>query len=149
MVKTRAPREIAPDLLDRLRARFGGFPLTRDWGLRIDALEPGRATLGMSPSAATTNGPSGVLNGGVLATLADMACAFALSTAFDGRMPFATSDLHIRYLEPVDGPVSIEASVIRASLRTAVMECRILREGRVMALCTANFTIKVRAAEQP
>jgi len=144
MVKTRALREIAPDLLDRLKARFGGFPLTRDWGLTIDSVEPGKAVLSMAPSEATTNGPSGVLNGGVLATLADMACAFALCTHFDGRMPFATSDLHIRYLEPVDSPVSIEATVIRASLRSAVMECKLMCEDRVMALCTAHFIIKAK-----
>ncbi len=149
MVKTRAPREIAPDLLDRLRARFGAFPLTRGWGLAIESIGPGRAVLAMAPSEATTNGPSGVLNGGVLATLADMACAFALSTHFDGRMPFATSDLHIRYLEPVQGPITVEATVIRASLRSAVMECRILCGASVMALCTSHFIIKARTGEQP
>jgi uncharacterized protein (TIGR00369 family) len=147
MVKTRVPREIAPDLLDRLRAQFSGFPLIRDWGLRIVSVEPGRAVLGLSPSVTTTNGPSGVINGGVLATLADMACALALATHFDGRMPFATSDLHIRYLEPVDGPVSIEATVIRASPRSGVTECRLMCGSRIMALCTANFIIKARTQE--
>ena len=140
---------MAPDLLDRLKARFGDFPLTKGWGLSIDAIAPGRAVLSMAPSPKTVNGPSGVLNGGVLATLADMACAFALSTEFDGRMPFATSDLHIRYLEPVDSPVTLEATVIRASLRSAVMECRLLCEERVMALCTAHFIIKSRSSEHP
>jgi uncharacterized protein (TIGR00369 family) len=149
MVKTRAPREIAPDLLDRLRAQFSGFPLTRGWGLRIVSVDSGRAVLGLDPSEATTNGPTGIINGGVLATLADMACALALTTHFDGRMPFATSDLHIRYLEPVDGPVSVEASVIRASPRSAVMECKLMCGPRVMALCTANFIIKARAQEPP
>ena len=149
MVKTRALREIAPDLLDRLKARFGGFPLVQGWGLSIEAVAPGRAVLSMAPSAATSNGPEGVVNGGVLATLADMACAFALSTAFDGRMPFATSDLHIRYLEPVDARVTIEAAVIRASLRSAVLECKLLCGERVMALCTAHFIIKVRTGEKP
>ena len=136
---------MAPDLLDRLKARFSAFPLTRDWGLCIESVEPGRAVIGLSPSEATTNGPTGVVNGGVLATLADMACALALSTGFDGRMPFATSDLHIRYLEPVDERVSVEATVIRASLRSAVMECRLLCGDRVMALCTAHFIIQVPA----
>ena len=147
MVKTRTQHELAPDLLERVRERASRFPLTQGWGVTLEALEPGRATLGMTASEATTNGPAGVINGGVLATLADMACAFALCTAFDGRMPFATSDLHIRYLEPVTGRVTLEATVIRASLRSAVMECKLLCGTSVMALCTAHFIIKARAQD--
>jgi acyl-coenzyme A thioesterase PaaI-like protein len=59
-------------------------------------------------------------------------------------MPFATSDLHIRYLEPADTRVVVEASVIRASQRSAVLECRLLCEDRIVGLCTAQFAIKSR-----
>ena len=149
MVKTRSPHAIAPDLLDRVRNRFRDFPLTRDWQLSIDALRPGRAELSLVPGVHTVNGPGGVLNGGVLATLADIGCALALSTYFDGRMPFATSDLHIRYLEPADAPVLVQASVLRASLRSAILECQILCGDRIVGLCTAHFTIKMRAEPAP
>lgn len=89
-----------------------------------------------------TNGSRGNLNGGVLATMADMTSALALSTAFDGAMPFATSDLHIRYLEPAFGEVIAQAEVVRLSARGAVLECRILSRGQVAALSTASFVIK-------
>jgi uncharacterized protein (TIGR00369 family) len=145
MVQTRSPHPVAPDLLDRVRDRFRDFPLTRDWQLSIDALQPGMASLSLVASERTVNGPSGVVNGGVLATLADIGCALALSTYFDGRMPFATSDLHIRYLEPADTRVVVvEASVVRASQRSAILECQLLCEGRMVGLCTAHFTIKMR-----
>jgi acyl-coenzyme A thioesterase PaaI-like protein len=144
MVKTRSPHAVAPDLLNRVRERFRDFPLTRDWLLSIDGLQPGKAQLTLIPSERTVNGAGGVVNGGVLATLADIGCAMALSTYFDGRMPFATSDLHIRYLEPADTRVVVEAAVIRASLRSAILECRLLCDGRIVGLCTAHFTIKVR-----
>lgn len=144
MVKTRSPHAIAPDLLDRVRNRFGDFPLTRDWQLSIDALLPGGAELSLVPGERTVNGSSGVVNGGVLATLADIGCAMALSTYFDGRMPFATSDLHIRYLEPADARVVVRASVLRASQRSAILECQLLCGGRLVGLCTAHFTIKVK-----
>lgn len=147
MVRTRTPHAIAPDLLDRVRARFKDFPLTRDWRLSIDALEPGRATLSLEPGFSTVNGPAGVINGGVLATLADIGGAMALCTYFDGRMPFATSDLHIRYLEPADRKVTVEASVVRASLRSAILECRLLCAGQMVGLCTAHFAIKLKAQE--
>jgi uncharacterized protein (TIGR00369 family) len=148
MIKARTPREVAPDLLERLRARFGGFPLIRDWNMCIQAVEPGLGRVTMVPSVNTTN-TSGVVNGGVLATLADMTSALALSTHFDGKMPFATSDLHIRYLEPAQGELTVEATVVRASLRSAILECRILCGERVVALCTAHFTIKLRSRETP
>lgn len=147
MFKSKSPTELAPDLLERLKERFGGFPLTRDWDLTIEAVGLGTARMGMVPNAHTTNGPTGSVNGGVLATLADMTCALALCTGFDGRMPFATSDLHIRYLDPANGPLAIEATVVRAGLRSAILECRILCAERIVALCTAHFTIKLRAKE--
>jgi uncharacterized protein (TIGR00369 family) len=87
----------------------------------------------------------GTVNGGVQATLADMACAVALSTAFDGAMPFATSDLHIRYLEPAEGEVVAEAEVVRLSPRSAILECKLRCRTKVVALCTTHFAIKSRA----
>ena len=149
MVTTRIPSELAPDLLERLKQRFGAFPLTREWDLNIEALAPGSASMSLIPNGVTSNGPAGALNGGVLATLADMACALALSTCFDGRMPFATSDLHIRYLEPADSEVTIAASVVRVSLRSAILDCRLTCAGRIVALCTTHFIIKLRAKETP
>jgi acyl-coenzyme A thioesterase PaaI-like protein len=125
-----------------VRDRFRDFPLTRDWLLSIDGLQPGKASLSLVPSERTVNGPGGVVNGGVLATLADIGCAMALCTYFDGRMPFATSDLHIRYLEPAETRVAVEAAVLRASPRSAILECQLLCEGRLVGLCTAHFTIR-------
>jgi uncharacterized protein (TIGR00369 family) len=148
MMKNRAPQTLAPDLLDRVRKRFRDFPLTRDWLLAIEALGPGLASLRLDPSERTTNGPAGVMNGGVLATLADIACALALSTYFDGRMPFATSDLHIRYLEPADSQVHAEAAVVRVSLRSAILECRLLAGGRIVGLATAHFAIQQRTSQE-
>jgi len=142
MVKTRTPTPLAPDLLDRVRARFHEFPPTRAWGLAIDSLEPGQARLSLAPSVHTVNGPSGVLNGGVLASLVDIGCALALCTYFDGRMPFATSDLHIRYLEPANALLTVAATVVRVSLRSAILECQLLCGDRLVALGTAHFTIQ-------
>jgi uncharacterized protein (TIGR00369 family) len=146
MIKTRSPHETAPDLLERVRNRFRDFPLTRNWQLSIDALQAGQAALTLVPSETTVNSSAGVVNGGVLATLADIGCAVALCTYFDGRMPFATSDLHIRYLEPADSTVRVRASVVRASLRSAILECQLLCDDRIVCLCTAHFTIKEKRA---
>jgi uncharacterized protein (TIGR00369 family) len=142
MPRPRIPESLAPDLLERLRARFHPWPLIADWNLAIDGVAPGQATMRLQPGPAVVNGPRGNVNGGVLATMADMVSALALSTAFDGLMPFATSDLHIRYLEPARGETRAEASVIRISSRGAVTECRIHCGDVIVCLCTAHFSIK-------
>ncbi len=142
MVKPHIPETLAPDLLERLRARFHPWPLISGWGLTIESVEPGQALMILQPTKAVINGSRGTVNGGVLATVADMVGALALSTAFDGAMPFATSDLHIRYLEPAKGEVRGEARVIRFSGRGAILECRLTCGDHLVALATANFAIR-------
>ena len=142
MPKPVLPEVLAPDLLTRLQDRFHPWPLLKDWDLTIDAVAPGTAELSLRPGPATVNGARGNLNGGVLATMADMVGALALSTAFDGKMPFATSDLHVRYLEPALGPAVATASVLRLSRSGAVVETRI-RCGRTLVVAaTMHFSIK-------
>ena len=142
MAKPQIPETLAPDLLERLRARFHPWPLIKDWGLTIESAAPGVAVMRMDPTKVVVNGSRGTINGGVLATMADMVGALALSTAFDGAMPFATSDLHIRYLEPAKGEVLGEARVIRFSGRGAIVECRLTCGDHLVSLATANFAIK-------
>jgi uncharacterized protein (TIGR00369 family) len=142
MAKPQIPETLAPDLLERLRARFHPWPLISDWGLTIEAIAPGEAVMVLVPSRSVTNGSRGTVNGGVLATMADMVSALALSTAFDGAMPFATSDLHVRYLEPAKGEVRGEAKVVRLSGRSGILECRLTCSDHLVALSTANFAIK-------
>ena len=142
MPKPQIPETLAPDLLERLRARFHPWPLISGWGLTIESVAPGAAVMMLVPTKAVINGTRGTVNGGVLATIADMASALALSTAFDGAMPFATSDLHVRYLEPARGEVRAEAQVVRISGRSGILECRLICGEHLVSLSTANFAIK-------
>jgi acyl-coenzyme A thioesterase PaaI-like protein len=147
MAKLQIPSQVAPDLLDRLRARFAPFPLIQGWNVVLEAVEPGKAVLSQGPSDAVVNVPGDTVNGGVLATLADMACAVALSTVFDGAMPFVTSDMHVRYLEPAEGKVMVKASLIRFSARSAILECWLRCGSQDVALCTTHFVIQLPKAK--
>jgi len=142
MAKPQIPETLAPDLLERLRARFHPWPLISGWGLTIESVDPGRAVMVLTPTKTVINGARGTVNGGVLATMADMVSALALSTAFDGAMPFATSDLHVRYLEPAKGEVRAEGKVIRFSGRGAILECRLTCGDHLVTMATANFAIR-------
>jgi uncharacterized protein (TIGR00369 family) len=141
--RAQLPVQLASDLLERLRARFSTYPLIQGWGVSIEGVEPGRARLRLGPGRVVLN-LMGTVNGGVQATLADMTCAMALCTAFDGAMPFATSDLHIRYLEPALGEVMAEAEVVRLSPRGAVIECKLKCGSGIVALCTTQFAIRTK-----
>ena len=136
---TRPP--VAPGLLDRLRTRFTDFPLIERWGVEILDLGPGTARMRLQANPYTCNPGGDRVNGGIQASLVDMACALALSTAFDGAMPFYTSDLHLRYLEPADGDLEAEARVVRRSARSGILECRLRVGETVVALGTCHFTI--------
>jgi uncharacterized protein (TIGR00369 family) len=141
MAKPEIPAKLSPDLKERLDKRFANFPLVQGWNLSIDDLVPGAARLNVGDSAKIHN-TSGNVHGGVLSSVADMACAIALCTIFDGAMPFSTSDLHIRFLEPALGPFTAEAQILRLSPRSAILECHLRCKGRVAALCTTHFVIK-------
>ena len=148
MAKSTLPSALAPDLLERLRARFADYPLIQGWAVTIDELAPGRAKMSLGPAPLVLN-LMGTVHGGVLASLSDMACAVALSSAFEGTMPFATSDLHIRYLEPAEGRVTAEAQVVRLSPRGAILDCRLQCGERLVALCTTHFAIKPKGRQEP
>ncbi len=141
--RSRIPPQVAADLLERLQQRFAAYPLIQGWEVTIEVVAPGKARLRLGSGAVVLN-LMGTVNGGVQATLADMACAIALCTAFDGAMPFATSDLHIRYLEPAQGEILAEAEVMRLSPRSGILECRLKCGSQIVALCTTHFTIRAR-----
>lgn len=142
MPKSHVPEPLPPDLLDRVRTRFADWPVTEGLGLEIQELRPGWARILLPRSPKVVNGARGNMNGGWLANVADMAFAFALCTHYDGLMPFATSDLHVRYLEPAMGDVMAEAQVVRRSRTSAVLECRLLCGEVLVGFATAHFAIR-------
>lgn len=142
MPKPHVEESLAPDLLERVRASFAHFPVTEGLGLVVLELRPGWARVRLPRSPRVLNGDRDNMNGGWIANLADIACAFALSTHFDGGMPFATSDLHTRYLEPAMEDVEAEAVVVRKSRGSAVLECRMFCGKVMVAFATAHFAIR-------
>ena len=147
MQKPELPERVSEEVLERLRAGFARFPVVEGWGLEILELEPGRALMGIRASERTTNPGGEGVNGGVLAALGDMCSALALSTAFKGAMPFVTSDLNIRYLEPARGDVEAEAKVLRLSHRSAVIVCELHCGVELVALCTSHFAVTRKGAD--
>ena len=112
---------LAPDLLERLRKRLASSPALQWLRPTLEELELDACVLKLAYRPELTNG-SGAVHGGVLATLADTAVAFALSTNFDGKMGFATADMTIHYLRRANSDVFARAHILKKGRRVNVGE---------------------------
>ena len=137
----RQEKGLAPDLLQRLRKRLADSP-TMGW-LRpsLEELALDSCVLRLPYREELTNG-SGTVHGGVLATLADSAVAFALATNFDGKMGFATADLTIHFLRRARTGVLARARILKKGKRVNVGEVQIVDDsGREVARVLATFVL--------
>lgn len=136
------PRPVlAPDLLARLRARLAASPALAWLSPELTEVGLDRAVIKLPYRDTLTNG-SGTVHGGVLATLADTAVAFALSTNFDGKMGFATADLTIHFLRRARGDVWARARIVKKGKRVSVGDVDVVDErGEVLARVLATFLL--------
>jgi len=135
------PDGIAPDLLQRLQKRLADSPALGWLSPVLEELAPDVCVLRLPYREAVTNG-SGTVHGGILATLADTAVAFALATNFDGKMGFATTDLTIHFLRRARGEVRARARILKKGRRVNVGEVEIVdADGREVARVLATFIL--------
>jgi acyl-CoA thioesterase len=86
--------------------------------------------------------PSGVLHGGVTATLIDTAMAFAVRTRLARGEATATIDLAVHYLRPhLEGVFSCTAKVVRAGKRIFTVSAEVHGEnGKLIATALSTYT---------
>ena len=131
----------SPDLIDRLRARFHRSPAQSVMGIEVLALELDYCELSIPFRHEFDNG-GGAIHGGVLAMLADSAIACALSTNFDGKMGFATSNLNIHYLSRARSRVVAKARIVKKGGTVCVGSVEIVDEtNKLVATCSADFIL--------
>lgn len=129
---------------EELRNRLSNHPANQLFGFELDVIRHTYCAMGVRYRDEITNGPRsrGTVHGGVVASLADTAAAFALSTCYEGRMSFATIDLHITYLARAQSRIVAHAHVVRTGSRIQVCEVDIVDvEGRMVAKAIVNFVL--------
>jgi uncharacterized protein (TIGR00369 family) len=86
--------------------------------------------------------PSGVLHGGVTATLIDTAMAFAVRTRLPADAATATIDLTVHYLRPhITGTFTCTAKVVRAGKRIFTVSADVVNEdGKHIATAVSTYT---------
>ena len=86
--------------------------------------------------------PSGVLHGGVTATLIDTAMAFAVRTRLEKEAKTATIDLTVHYLRPlVEGKAICTGRVVRAGKRVFTVSADVHNDdGKLIATGLSTYT---------
>lgn len=139
---------IASDLIDRLRARFEANSVQQFLRFHLADLALDRCTMTVEFRPDFNNG-GGAIHGGILAALADTAVACALSTNFNGKMGFATSNLNIHFLRRAKSAVTAAARIIKKGNRVCVGQVEMLdAEGRLVATCTTDFILTTSKFEE-
>ena len=111
---------------------FDAMPFHQYLGLKVHTAERDRVTLRLHRNEETPTGIGGSVNGGVLATMVDMAAVAAVFTHIpDGVLPAGTADLQITYLRQASGRyLDALAEVVKRGRQLCTIQVTILnREG--------------------
>ena len=128
------------------RARFAAerlndLPFAKLLGMRLTDIRPNQATVEIAMRDDLRQ-PSGVLHGGVTATLIDTAMAFAVRTHLDDTEPTATIDVTVHYLRPlVEGKAVCTARVVRPGKRIFTVSADVHDHmGKLIATGLSTYT---------
>lgn len=107
--------EISRELKQKLESRLSSSPLAAMLNIRIIDLKKDYCELSLEHREEISNGPKsgGTIHGGILASLADVATAYALATNFDGQMSFATVSMNIQFVRRAQMQVLAKARIIK------------------------------------
>jgi len=117
----------------RIEDALSTVPFAKLLGIKLDAIEPGDATLSLQIRDDFKQNV-GVVHGGVIASLIDTATAFAILPLLNADERTTTVDLTISYLRPLTaGSMVARAKVLRAGKRLIVVSAELLDDGRTLA----------------
>jgi uncharacterized protein (TIGR00369 family) len=111
-------------------------------GIRLVKFEPGFALLEMPVKPEHTHN-GGIVQGGVITSLADSAIAYAVTSALPEGSGQTSIDLKINFIRPVSaGRITAEGWLIHLGSRTAVGEAIVLNaDGKAVAKCLSSVLI--------
>jgi uncharacterized protein (TIGR00369 family) len=126
----------APQSLRELFDQLGLHEVPPSEGTDGDVL-----TMAMPVDERVTN-TAGGLQGGLIATMADVTAGQLVARRSPFGMAVATTDLFIRYLRPIKiGPARAEARILKVGKRSVVTQVDIYRgnDDELCATATVNF----------
>ena len=129
--------------LARLRQHVEASAFLGWAGLQLVSVEVGVVEIALPVQAHHLN-PSGILHGGLIATLADTAIGLAVRSALPADQTHVTAQLDVHFLERVDqGTVRATGTAIRVGGRMAYGEGDVRDEaGRLLARASGTFIVQ-------
>lgn len=116
-------------------ANFDQNPFHQYLGLTLEEARADFARLRLTLSDTTPTGVGGSVNGGVIATMIDMAAIPAIFAGLkEGTQPAGTADLQVTYLRQSHGKwIDAEATVIKRGRQLCTVEVSILNDEGVLS----------------
>ncbi|MEM8767464.1 MAG: PaaI family thioesterase [Pseudomonadota bacterium] len=118
-----------PDSRQDFFANFDNNPFHEYLGLTLEEYRADYCRLRLTPSESTPTGIGGSVNGGVIATMIDMAVIPAVFAGLEdgGSQPAGTADLQVTYLRQSHGKwIDAEAFVIKRGRQLCTVEVSIV-----------------------
>jgi uncharacterized protein (TIGR00369 family) len=133
--------EITPEQYAYAENALHSLPFAQLIGMRLVSLKPDEAQISIEMRDDLRQ-PSGVLHGGVTATLIDTAMAFAVRTRLPMVEATATIDLTVHYLRPhLSGTFICTAKTMRAGKRIFTVSADVHNEeGKLIATGISTYT---------
>ena len=127
---------------------FDSMPFHQYLGLKVHTAERDRVTLRLHRNEETPTGIEGSVNGGVLATMVDMAAVAAVFTNMpDGVLPAGTADLQITYLRQASGYyLDAMAEVVKRGRQLCTIQVTILNPKGVQC-CVGRVLYALRTTQ--
>ena len=134
---------LTPEEERRVREAFEEIPFARLLGMELGELRRGAATLHLEAREELKRN-RGILHGGVVASLADTAAAFAILTLTEPGQASTTVDLTVHYLRPLStGRATAHARVVRAGRRIMVISVDVFDENQALAATALTSFIRL------
>jgi uncharacterized protein (TIGR00369 family) len=118
-------------------------PINRLMGIGPTEADEGSATVTIPATRWVTN-PSGFVEGGVTACLADFALCSAIQTTVPVGAAYAPTELRVQFVRPVpaDGrQVSAKATVVYRGRSLAISRTEVTKDGKLVAIGNASALI--------
>ncbi len=133
--------QIVDEGKQRAETALHNLPFAKLMGMRLVDIRPNEAVIELEMRDDLKQ-PSGVLHGGVTATLIDTAMAFAVRTHLAEHEVTATIDLTVHYMRPhTTGKVTCTAKVVRAGKRIFTVTADAENEeGKLIATGLSTYT---------
>lgn len=120
---------------------FKNTPFYRSIGIDLKYMKNGKAEIVLPFDRKLTH-EYGLIQGGVIVTLADAACAAALLSLLENNEEIVTISLSVNFIRSVNEDLTAEAEIIHKGGTTAVAECAVYsKSGKLTAKVTDTFMI--------